>query len=436
MGVQTWIFISDPVLAQEIFMTHGVATSDRLSHRFFNYYSHGGRGIICSNAGKGWQRARTAALSILAPQRVNEFTDVLLYEADILVEQLLSRSQLYGQVDPSTYLQNAAMNVILTTCFATRINSPESQLFKDIMEHMHGGLKMVGIENDLGQFLPIMSALDVILGKEKVYSDYVGKCRDPLLVRLIEEALSSGKDSMMKTLVALKEEYGLNDKDIIVIMSDLLGGGTDTSFVTMSWMIVILSHYDDVQKKIQAELDTFIRAHGRLPVFEERDQIPYTIAVQKECIRYKSVNSFAMPHMASRDLMVRDYFIAKGTVLVANTIGMHMNPDVYPDPETFKPERFLNNTRTMTSSANGDVNQRDHFIFGWGRRVCPGIYLAEVEMFHIFVRIFANASIAPPLDVDGKEVPIDMDTVLDTGLLIMPQPYQVRFIPRVDSPLR
>ncbi|KAI8075991.1 cytochrome P450 [Halteromyces radiatus] len=398
MGVQTWIMLSDPVLAQEIFMTHGIAASDRPPHTFHTYYSLGGRGVACSNADKRWKRARTAAYL-----------------------------QLDGQVDPAPYLQNAAMNFILTTCFATRIDSVEDQQFKDIMSYIHAAMKMAGAEGDLGQFVPIVSAMDVLVGKKREYNDFITNVRNPLFTRLIDEATSSDKDSMVKTFLALKEEQGLDDSDILVILSDLLGGGTDTSSVSLSWMIVILSHHHDVQKKIQAELDAFIQTHGRLPTFEEREQIPYTIAVQKECLRYRSTTPF---------VVVRDYFFPKGTVLVSNMIGMHMNPDVYPDPETFKPERFLNNTRTMSSSANGNVNQRDLFIFGWGRRICPGIYLAEVEMFHIFVRIFANASIAPPLDGDGKEVPIDMDAALDAGLVTLPQPYQVRFIPRVDSPLK
>jgi cytochrome P450 len=57
--------------------------------------------------------------------------------------------------------------------------------------------------------------------------------------------------------------------------------------------------------------------------------------------------------------------------------SMHEGSNVYGEPEKFIPERFLNNTKSMYASANGHVSERDHFNFGWGRRLCPGIYLVK-----------------------------------------------------------
>ena len=49
---------------------------------------------------------------------------------------------------------------------------------------------------------------------------------------------------------------------------------------------------------------------------------------------------------------------------------MHHNPDVYPDPDEFKAERFLDKNEPMTASTNRNADERDHFNFGWGRYVC------------------------------------------------------------------
>lgn len=74
-------------------------------------------------------------------------------------------------------------------------------------------------------------------------------------------------------------------------------------------------------------------------------------------------------------VVVDDYIIPAGTSLVSSMERMHENPEVYEDPKKFNPERYLNNTKTMFASANGNIKERDHYNFGWGRRICPGMYL-------------------------------------------------------------
>jgi cytochrome P450 len=69
---------------------------------------------------------------------------------------------------------------------------------------------------------------------------------------------------------------------------------------------------------------------------------------------------------------------------------MHRNPKVYDRPLEFIPERFMNNTKTIASISNGNVEERDQFNFGWGRRICPGMYL--VSCINIFIDIFTVAN--------------------------------------------
>jgi cytochrome P450 len=64
---------------------------------------------------------------------------------------------------------------------------------------------------------------------------------------------------------------------------------------------------------------------------------------------------------------VDGYLIPKGFSIVSSMESMHMNPNVYAEPNKFSPERFLNNIKTMQSAANGKIEERDHFNFGWGR---------------------------------------------------------------------
>lgn len=61
------------------------------------------------------------------------------------------------------------------------------------------------------------------------------------------------------------------------------------------------------------------------------------------------------------------YHIPKGATLIVNMESIHQNPEVYPDPEVFYPERFANNLQLMDNASKGKIEARDHYGFGWGR---------------------------------------------------------------------
>lgn len=71
--------------------------------------------------------------------------------------------------------------------------------------------------------------------------------------------------------------------------------------ISTSWTYSILCHHPEVQKKLAEEVDAFIRKHNRIPTFEDRLELPYYIAVQKECIRYRPPVYFSIPRKASED---------------------------------------------------------------------------------------------------------------------------------------
>lgn len=64
---------------------------------------------------------------------------------------------------------------------------------------------------------------------------------------------------------------------------------------------------------------------------------------------------------------VDGYIIPKGALVIANMDSLHKRPEYYPDPQAFRPDRFMNNLKTMQSAANGKFENRDHFNFGFGR---------------------------------------------------------------------
>ncbi|KAI0313556.1 cytochrome P450, partial [Amylostereum chailletii] len=144
--------------------------------------------------------------------------------------------------------------------------------------------------------------------------------------------------------------------------------GTDTIASSVLTFVLAMLHAPEVQRRAQEELDR-VTGKGRLPTFEDSADLPYITAIAKESLRWESVTPLGLPHALKEDDIYAGYFIP-----AANLYWMcpwpHQSHDesVYPDPMSFKPERFLHGEK---------VREPNTIAFGWGRRICPGRFLAE-----------------------------------------------------------
>lgn len=427
MGIQTWVSVDDPELAHKIFVRHGTETSYRPPSIYTQeYYSMHGKGIASSQPGNSWKLARSAALSVLAPKQIENYMDSIHREARDAVTGLMECTEKEGCTNPLKYFELSALNVVFTAAFGRRFESVNDPEFVDMSEMIEVIIKYGGIENDLANFLPFMTVVDYLTDSMAKMKSFISDQRDPVYRKLIEEAEHRDGPNVVKSL---KENgFEFTDDETLVFMSDLITGGTDTVSVTLSWNAAVMCHYPEVQKRCAAEIDEFIREHGRVPTFKERSALPFCIATMKECMRFRPTTPFGLPHCVRDDVDVDGYIIPKGSVLICNMKSMHKNPELYPEPERFYPERFLNNTKTMQSAANGKLAERDHFNFGWGRRLCPAVYLAEVEIFNVFIQTYARCFLEPA--DDGMP---DIIGAKNAGLTLLPLPFHCKFVRRTDA---
>ena len=114
-----------------------------------------------------------------------------------------------------------------------------------------------------------------------------------------------------------------------------------------------------------------------------------------------------MRHFADHDTTYKGYATPKGTAAAGNTAAIYFDPVRYPDPFHFKPECYINHTkRAAEYAAMADPYAHDHFIFGSGRRICPGSRFAENAL--TLTLALANMLRAfelrpPPMAEEGKE---------------------------------
>ncbi|KAI9268823.1 cytochrome P450 [Phascolomyces articulosus] len=431
MGVQQWISVGEPHLAYQIFNgKNGKYTSSRPHTTFLSkYYASGSKGIVIGNPSTQWNKTRGAALQILGPKNREKFERLHIPEADALIDDLLAETAKNGSVNIAYPLHFMSMNVILSTCFGKRAESIDDPLFKEVYHIMDDTSKIMATE--INSFLPIMTVLDILFRKEQKMRKFIDERRDPCFQRLLEEAIDNGVDCFATSLLEMED---VNEpSNVLVALCDTLLAGTDTSAVMLTWSLIILCHYPLIQKKIAAELDQFIRTHGRLPTFEDRESLPYSISVQKECMRFRPSTAFGISHEAEQDLEVNGYFIPKGATLIANMHVIHHNEDFYPDADKFVPDRYLDDLRPMYSSANSPAEGRDHFNFGFGRRVCIGTYLAELEIFNVWVRLFSRCVVEPVIGENGEPEYPDINTIAYAAAILPPSNPVVRMVKRENA---
>jgi len=118
----------------------------------------------------------------------------------------------------------------------------------------------------------------------------------------------------------------------------------------------------EVMKKGQEELDRVV-GRERLPDFSDRENLPYIDALVKELLRWNPPTPIAVPNRAMQDDVYRGYFIPAGATVIQNVWAIFRDPNIYPDPEAFNPDRFLKDGKI-----NPLVFNPEDRVFGAGRR--------------------------------------------------------------------
>ncbi len=242
---------------------------------------------------------------------------------------------------------------------------------------------------------------------------------------LSEEGSHAQEENFSKILMREQDLHGLVDAEVASLTSNLIGGGVDTTSSSMISSILAMCLFPDVQRKAQEELDRVV-GHDRSPTWDDEANLPYLQAVVKEVLRWRTVTILAgIPHAPLTDDVYRGYKIPAGTQITANLWAIHRHPREFPDPDTVKPERYLNGLQFDYP------NTRGHNAFGYGRRQCSGQPLAEQSLFFTFARLLWAFKMEPGLDEDGNEVKLDPFGYNDSEN-IRPLPFKARFTPRSE----
>lgn len=174
--------------------------------------------------------------------------------------------------------------------------------------------------------------------------------------------------------------------------------GGNTTWSTLMVCILNLLLHPEIQKKAKEQIDSVV-GRDRLPSFDDREELPYIEYLIQETTRWCPLSPLGVPHATLEDDIYKGMFIPKRSVVFANAYAMTHDERRYSDPDTFNPDRYI------PKELGGKGEPFPEGPFGFGRRICPGQWLATAGVYIMITTLLATVDIRCPADPDGKEIP-------------------------------
>ncbi|KAI9777088.1 MAG: hypothetical protein M1816_004914 [Peltula sp. TS41687] len=345
---------------------------------------------------------------------------------------------LHHMLHPRRFNNSTIMGIL----FGIRSPSYESHYYKAFYHLAHKWTKVM----ETGATPPVDIYPFLKLVPERFFNNWrsraseVGDLMEALYSELLDRVISrreqhGSKATFMDKVLDQQEKLQLTRSQLYFLGGVLLEGGSDTSSGTILAFMHAMIKWPEVQRKAQAEIDSVVR-EDRSPVWSDWAQLRYVRMIVKEVMRWRPVAPLGFPHSLAEDDRVDSMFLPKGTTIMTNTWGLHHDEARFPDPDNFIPERYAQQPLLASEYAgSADYNKRDHYGYGAGRRICPGIHLAERSLFLAMAKLLWGFEFSEALDCNGNRIPLDVDpmTAYDTGLLNIAKDFNCRVVPRSEK---
>ncbi|KDQ30525.1 hypothetical protein PLEOSDRAFT_1101514 [Pleurotus ostreatus PC15] len=379
---RTMVILSSGQAIKDILDKNGTSTSDRFQP-YTLLHAEGTYQIFDHASSHRWRAMRKATHTFLAPEALQGHWGVQQIEYTRLLHDIVESPK-----DIYTHIKRTTASVMTTLIYGKSIPhyaGSKAELFFE-------GTKCI---NELAapfdhpplDFFPILRHVPERWAPWKTLSKKTKQIRnafDQDLFHQCEEAVRSGKRTgcYLENVIETQVELGSNRNEVRAMGRVLLDAGTETSASFLHSFIMAMTCHPEVQSKAQAEIDEVL-GNDQLPVSEDYGNLPYLNALIKEasefCFplhRFRPIIPVGVPHVASRETHYNGFVIPQGSVIFMNIWGVFHDPELFDDPESFKPERYVLTEFGTKPGANAE-GLRDNLPFGAGRRICPGAELAS-----------------------------------------------------------
>lgn len=329
-----------------------------------------------------WKRERKLLHQLTQPKAAASYEPIQEQESRQLVLDMVKMPQAFWQ-----HCQRYAGSTIMQIAFNKRAVSITDPAITDMRAINEGMTKTAVPGRYIVDSLPVLNYLPAALAPWKreaatMFKDTLALFRKH--IGDVEREIKSGNDvhCFAKSILETRHQYGLKEDEAAFLAGAMYGAGSDTTADMIATAIMVFTKYPAIVARAQAEIDSVIGA-GRLPEFSDEKDLVYTGAVIREIMRWRTVIAGGLAHANIKADVYEGYHIPANTTLIPNHWAIHLDQRLYPDPESFNPDRFIKDGKLVGIS----LAERGHFSYGFGRRICPGMYIADRSMFITFTRL-------------------------------------------------
>ena len=415
----------------------------RSVHRYRSkHFNPGPLGIGGSDTTPEWHKQHRLGLSILRSLGYGRAATEsrIIHECSSIQELIHSKA---GQpFEPTEMMKVACMNVICSLILGREYNHGDTGLM-NLLSLMDEFIQLIlkdtdgdvipvlrlrpGHRNSMARFSKISARLvqfleQVISEKEEEYKNDHCLDEDGITGPKSNNFVQAYMRQWKKVLSGVKTNKSIEQNWLYTFILDMVLTGSQSVPTVMSWFILYMMKYPDIQERVQKELDCVYGDFVDHPdvSLNKKSCVPYTEAVMCEMMRLSCVSPLGYPHATSCDVEYQGFHIPANTEIWVNLWETTRDPELWAEPDNFIPERFLNQS--------GELEIPSYWIpFGVGKRACFGEQLAKQEMFLIFTTLMRSFSFLPPENMTISDIDV---TPFDGILVLKPQPYVTRAIPR------
>ncbi|CAL5001703.1 unnamed protein product [Urochloa decumbens] len=260
-------------------------------------------------------------------------------------------------VDVGQVVYGGVLNLVSTTLFSADVVDVGAESARGLRELVEELVEMVAKPN-VSDLFPLLRSLD-LQGWRRHAAGHFEKDKDK-------------RGDFLDVLLELVAAGKIARENVTTILFDILGAGSDTLAITVEWAMAELLRNPGAMAKARMELDGALGSKETSVGEADAARLPFLQAVVKEAMRLHPVAPLMLPHQAVEDgVEIGGYSVAKGSTVIFNLWAIMRDLAAWERPDEFVPERFLD--------ARVDFRGRnfDFIPFGSGRRMCPGMPMAE-----------------------------------------------------------